>query len=357
MLQTYFVRVNDLLTLDKPMSTLDSVFENCSRPTDSRPYVVAEMACAHEGNVDRALSIARAASTADAVQIQLFQAEKLVVGDKVPDVRRYELNSESWKTVVRCARDCRLDLWATVFHEEAIELALELQADVLKVHSTDVSNPGLLHACAKTGLPISLSTGGSTLDEIHKAVQYIEQAEGSKILLMHGFQAFPTQPSEARLRFLNTLQQLFPYPVGYQDHTGGDDSLASVLPIAAAAMGAAVLEKHIVDDRLRQGTDYESALGPEEFSRFISMVKRASEAFYGETVLSFSEAEAEYRQSMKKRVVARTKIPAKTKITSDVLVFLRADEGYPISRIGEVLGRTSKRVIEAQQPITEGMLY
>jgi N-acetylneuraminate synthase len=122
-------------------------------------------------------------------------------------------------------------------------------------------------------------------------------------------------------------------------------------------MGATVLEKHIVDDCLRKGTDSESALGPEEFSQFVRMVKRASEAFNGETLLSFSEAEDAYRKSMKKRVVARTEIPAKRKITSDVLIFLRADEGYPISRVGEVLGRTSKRAIEAQKPITEGMLY
>ena len=150
------------------MSTLDPVFDSRDRPTILKPYIVAEMACAHEGDVDRALTIARAASKADAVQIQLFQAEKLVVSDKIPDVRQYELSSTSWEKIAGCAGDCQLDLWATVFHKEAVEFAVELQADVLKVHSTDVSNPDLLCACGETGLPISLSTGGSTLDEIHK---------------------------------------------------------------------------------------------------------------------------------------------------------------------------------------------
>ena len=87
------------------------------------------------------------------------------------------------------------------------------------------------------------------------------------------------------------------------------------------------------------------------------MLERASEAFAGEQLTAFSNAEASYRQSVKKRVIARTEIPAETKITSDALVFLRASEGYPTSHVAEVLGRTSRRTIEAQEPITEEMLY
>jgi sialic acid synthase SpsE len=104
------------------------------------------MACAHDGSVERACTIARAASKADALQIQLFHAEKLVVPQEVPNVRELELSPEDWNEVAQEARAADLDLWVTVFDEEAIERALELDADVLKIHSTvieSVSSSGL----------------------------------------------------------------------------------------------------------------------------------------------------------------------------------------------------------------------
>lgn len=337
------------------MPSLDQVF---SEPQFElgHPYVVAEMACAHDGSVERALSITQAASKADALQIQLFQAEELVVPQEVQNVRDLELSHESWKKVAQKARAADLDLWATVFDEEAIGLAVELDADALKIHSTDISNPFLLQSCAESNLPLSLSVGASTVSEIASAVRTLEDNGASDLVLTHGFQDFPTAPKDARLGFISTLDRLFPYPVGYQDHTDGGSDLAYTLPLAASGLGARVVEKHITDDRSREGTDYISALGPEGFAKFIEKVDTVNGAFSGKRPDDFSEAEGQYRQSMKRRIVAGTEIPTGTTITEDLITLLRADEGIKVNRLDVVLGRESRRSLEPGEAITEAHL-
>ncbi|MCS4039534.1 N-acetylneuraminate synthase family protein [Salinibacter ruber] len=337
------------------MPSLDQVFSE-SLFEMGRPYVVAEMACAHDGSVERALSITQAASKADALQVQLFHAEELVVPQEVPAARELELAPESWKRVTQKARADGLDLWATVFDEEAIDLALKLDAAVLKIHSTDISNPFLLQACAQTNLPLSLSAGGSTVSEVASAVRTLEDHGASNLILTHGFQDFPTAPEDARLGFISTLDRLFPYPAGYQDHTDGASDLAYTLPLAAIGLGARVIEKHITDDRSREGTDYISALGPEGFAEFVEKVNAVNGAFSGKCPDDFSEAEREYRQSMKRRIVAGTEIPTGTTITKERIDLLRADDGIKANRLDVVLGRESQRSLEPGEAITEDHL-
>lgn len=337
------------------MSSLDQVFSG-PQFEPGCPYVVAEMACAHDGSIERALAITQAASKADALQIQLFHAEGLVVPQKVPTVRELELDPGDWKDVAGEAQSADLDLWATVFDEEAIELALELDADVLKIHSTDISNPSLLQACAETNLSLSLTVGGSTVSEIASAVRTLEDHEVSNLVLTHGFQDFPTSPEDARLGFISTLDRLFPYPVGYQDHTDGESDLAHTLPVAAIGLGARVVEKHITDDRSREGTDYISALDSEGFAKFVEKVDAVNGAFSGKRPDEFTEAEGEYRQSVKRRVVAGTEIPTGTTITEERITLLRADDGIKANRLDVVLGRKSQRSLQPGEAITEDHL-
>lgn len=337
------------------MLSLDQVFSE-SGCEFGRPYVVAEMACAHDGSVERACKIAQAASKADALQIQLFHAEKLVVPQEVPNLRELQLSPESWEEVTQEARAADLDLWATVFDEKAIERALELDADVLKIHSTDLSNPFLLQACVETELPLSLSVGGAYVSEIASTVRTLERHGVSRLILTHGFQDFPTAPEDARLGFISTLDRLFPYPVGYQDHTEGGSDFAYTLPLSAISLGARVIEKHITDNRSREGTDYISALGPEEFAQFVVKVNALNGAFSGQRPDALSEAEEEYRQSMKRRIVAETEIPTGATVTKEHITLLRADTGIKANRLDFVLGRKSQRSLEPGDVITEDQL-
>ena len=134
------------------------------------PFVVAEVACAHEGSALRALGIveALADSTVDAIQLQLFRTDELVA---VTHSRRelvagLEIDPAEWRGVLRRARDARPQLWVNVFDEASLALALEAGPDLLKVHSTDVGHAELLRAVASSGLPVSLACSGSTDDEL-----------------------------------------------------------------------------------------------------------------------------------------------------------------------------------------------
>jgi sialic acid synthase SpsE len=178
----------------------------------------------------------------------------------------------------------------------------------------------------------------------------------SRLILTHGFQDFPTAPEDARLGFIPTLDRLFFYPVGYQDHTDGRSDFAYTLPLSAIGLGARVIEKHITDDRSREGTDYISALDPGEFAQFVENVNAVSGVFSGQRPDALSEAEEEYRQSMKRRIVAGTDIPVGTTLTEEQITLLRADTGIKANRLDFVLGRKSQRSLEPGDVITEDHL-
>lgn len=334
------------------MSEIDQLFSCCEYNYNS-PYVVAEMACAHDGDLRHALKIAKAASKADALQIQIFHAEDLVLPEKVPAARKLQLTSDEWKEVARETQKGSVDLWATVFDSKAIDLALQLGVKVIKIHSTDISNPFLLRECAETGLPLSLSVGGSYIDEIIRAVQFLERHGSSELMLTHGFQDFPTSPEDARLGFITTLDSLFPYPIGYQDHTDGNSDLAMTLPLSAVGLGARVLEKHITDDRSRKGTDYISALDPNQFSRFVDQARSVSKAISKRRSNTLSSQEENYRQSMKRRIVTKEDIEPDTQITEDAITLVRADEGLKADQLDDVLGRKSRRLLKKHETIKE----
>ena len=127
-------------------------------------FVVAEMACAHEGEAERAAAMIEAlgAGGVDAIQLQLFRSEALIA-ESHPNhalVRRLELPAEAWRALLRQARAAGPQLWANIFDLASLELAVEAGVDLLKVHSTDVGHPELLEAVASTRLPVSLSAGG-----------------------------------------------------------------------------------------------------------------------------------------------------------------------------------------------------
>ena len=316
--------------------------------------VVAEMACAHEGGVERALAIAGAAadSGADAIQLQLFQAEQLV-SRRLPafeQAKQLELSPESWRAVFAEARSRGLECWANVFDEASLALAVESGASVLKLHSTDLSNPRMLDAVGASGRPLSVAVGGSTLNEIDSALERLRGRGAEQLVLMHGFQAYPTSPADSHLRFLATLRRVFDLPVGYQDHTDGGSLLAFVLPSIAIGLGAAVIEKHITDDRSRRGIDHEASLGPEDFSRFVASMRGSDESLGLARYRTPAGAEAAYRERMKKCVVAARGLPEGHILTESDLVFVRSSPGgVSPARADELVGGRLRRAVDAHE--------
>lgn len=319
------------------------------------PYCLAEMACAHEGDPALAAKLIdlAAEARADGVQLQLFSVQALVSPhfETYPVFEKLTIPLDDWRRLIRRGKERGMHVWANVFDEEALAAAVEEDVDVLKLHSSDLSNPRMLTPAAHSGKPLSLAVGGSTLDEIGRAVTRLREEGAHNLLLMHGYQAFPTAPEDSRLAFIGTLERAFGCAVGYQDHTDGASELALILPLAALGVGACLLEKHITDNRAKQGTDYHAALDPETFGRFVTLAKQVHAAIGDGAARPLSEAERNYRRVMKKSIVAARGIEAGETIREDLLAFMRAGTGLTPDQAPALVGRRARRAIEAFTPV------
>ncbi len=329
--------------------------------SSSKPiYLIAEMACSHEGDPVLARTIIDGAGQAgaDAIQFQIWLAREIMVPHH-PDfgvLTRIELPREAWKSLALYAREKypKMQIIACVYERESVDFCESIGVDAYKLHSSDLSNPFLVRYVAATGKRIDLSVGASTLDEIQNAVEWIRETSSSTIWMMYGYQNFPTPTDAIRLDYMMALRDLFDLPIGYQDHSDGNSDSAFWLPAAAAGMGVEILEKHITHDRSKKGIDHQAALNPDEFARFVAMV-REIEAAKGESAPSpFSEPEIKYRKYSKKSLVAAHDLPADATIREEDLLFMRAEAlGLPPDQSARLIGKTTRRPIEAYHLILE----
>ena len=310
---------------------------------------IAEMACAHEGQIEKVYELVDIAvkARANAVQFQIFSIERLI-SPFLPNFeasKKLEIPYCEWPAIIKYARTKGIMVWANVFDDLALQIALNEDVDGLKLHSSDLSNPRMLEAVSKTAKPVSLAIGGSTIDEISKSVFWLQEKGVQDIILMHGFQAYPTELMDAHIGFISTLKSMFGCRVGYQDHTDGSSELAIILPLMAIAAGATVLEKHFTIDRSLKGIDYESSLDLDDLSKFVQYVNDVETALGNGELWTLSIAEVQYRMKMKKSIVAAETIRAGEKITEEKITFMRAGPGLSPDRITDVLNKTSNREI------------
>ena len=323
-------------------------------------FVVAEMACSHDGNPKLARVIIDGAGQAgaDAIQFQIWKLDEIMVPHH-PDftkVSAIELSRNQWTELVAYVRERypRMQIIACVYERSSVDFCEKVAVDAYKIHSADLSNPGLVHYVAETGKRVDLSVGASTLDEIATAIEWIRTASSSQIWLMYGYQNFPTPTDEVHLRYMMKLKRLFELPIGYQDHSDAESYAAFWLPAAAIGMGVNVLEKHITHDRALKGLDHEAALNPDEFARFVKMVRTIDVSMGSSIPRPFSEEELKYRKYSKKSIVAGRDLPAQTRLAAEDLQFMRTDNlGLPPDQSFRLLGRLTKHAIERYRSISE----
>lgn len=171
---------------------------------------------------------------------------------------------------------------------------------------------------------------------------------------MYGYQSFPTPTDAIHLDYMLKLRELFELPVGYQDHSDGSAPAAFWLPAAAAGMGVDILEKHITHDRACKGIDHEAALNPDEFARFVAMVREIEAAKGSAVPRAFSAEELKYRKYSKKSLVAARDLAAGTEISEGDLLFMRAEElGLPPDQAARLVGKSLRREIPAYHLVLE----
>jgi sialic acid synthase SpsE len=316
--------------------------------TGYAPYIIAEMACAHDGDLEKAKRLIEAAVSAgaDAVQLQFFVPDETVTpAHQVYDIiKRIAFSAEQWRSIFNHARNSGIHVFVCAYDVPSVELAIECGADAIKLNSADLSNPDVLKAVASSGRPFTLGTGASTLDEIANGITLASEFGAKEIILMHGVQNFPTLIEDLNISRVELLKDVFGMPVGYHDHTDGDDPFGKIIDLIGIGLGACVIEKHITWDRKEKGIDYQAALEPEEFKVFVGNIRKAWVAYGSKKLRPFTESDLRYRKFQKKSVVAAREIKAGDTITRKDVRFIRnVEPGLAPIQFHVLEGKKAKR--------------
>jgi len=260
---------------------------------DGHPcFITFEAGPTHNG-LESAKELARIAaeSGAGAIKFQIFDADKLVADKKqmfsydvlvdkktgktetveepLYDIlARRQLKKSEWKELKKYTDSLKLAFFATVGFEEDIRLLEELNCDSIKIGSADVNHWPLLRMAAKTGMCIQLDTGNAQIGEIEEAVDIIRKEGNERIIIHQCPSGYPARIPSINLRIIETLRQIFPYPVAYSDHTPGHD-----MDIVAIALGANLIEKTITKDRTTRSVEHIFSLEPAEVTGFIQTIR------------------------------------------------------------------------------------
>ncbi len=329
---------------------------------DQPVFIVAEMACTHDGSIEIAKKIIDAASQADAnaINFQMTNLEDYMVpsysaggvsaGKDESDIYNYLkkifcFGEKEWKELFEHARKKKLLISATCNDLFSAKLAIKLGVDIYQIHSSSLSEKNLVKIIAKTKKPVTLKIGGTFLGELEKTIGWIKEEGNNDIMLLHGYQNYPTKLEDVNLRFIPTLQELFGLEVGFGDHTDGGSELALIIPLLSLPYGATFLEKHITHDRSKKCEDFESALNPDDFKKFVSYVREAEKTFGKASMRIFSEDELKYRNISKKRIVASKDLKKASVLKQEDIAYKRANEGMFPDQTDYILGRKLKKDI------------
>lgn len=321
------------------------------------PFILVEMSCSHEGDASRAKTMIDAAAKAgaDGIQLQIFsRAEQMPPQHELYGLLgKLEFSHDTWREVIAHARASGLAVFVFTYDLPSLRFAAELGVDGFKLSSADLSNPELLAAAASTGLPITVGTGASTIDEIQSALAILAKNGATKLVLMHGVQNFPTELADANVARIGVLRRVFGLPVGYQDHTAAALPIARVIDLVALGLGACIIEKHITLDRAEKGTDHQAALEPAEWIEFVQTMRAGVTALGDGALPQLTEADLRYRQFQKRSIVAARDLPAGAELRRADVKFLRLDKGKgaPPDQFAAMSGRALRRAVAAFEPI------
>lgn len=320
----------------------------------TNPLIIAEIAQGYEGSEKLVELYVKAASAAgaDAIKFQIFYAHELAL----PDYKYYllfkslELTVAVWENAVKEAHKKGMEFYSDVFGFDSLDMLEKIGADGYKVHTTDINNNQLLKRIAQTKKKVFLSTGGCQMEEIDNAVELLK---GCDIALMYGFQAEPTELEDNNLNRIGTLKKTYNKPIGFQDHTAGDSELALYLPFVALGAGVDVIEKHLTLSRAAEIEDYISALTPEEFRNWASMIRAAHNGL-GKSEWALTEKELQYRGKVQRAVCTVREIGKGEVIGPDDVTMKRTDAQDVIYELSGAIGKKTSSVIKENTPVKKG---
>lgn len=255
-----------------------------------------------------------------------------------------------WKEYVHLkdvAKDLDIDFFATAFDEPSVEFCQKLELPAIKIASGDLTNISLLRKAGKTGLPLYLSTGGGTMQDIERALDAIGHLD---VAILQCTASYPCRFEELNLNVIGTYLEAFPgHIIGASLH---DNGIASA--VAAYAIGARVIEKHVTLDRTMKGTDHAFSLEPQGLAKMVRDIRRMEVAM-GDGVKRTYPSEIEPLRKMSKRAYAARDLLAGTVLTSEDIVFKSPGGGITDPRL--LIGQALLNDVKQEEPIDFQDIY
>lgn len=325
-------------------------------PEPGSCFIIGEIGMAHDGSLGMAHAYidAIAKAGAHAVKFQTHIAEEESTAAEPFRVslsgqddsrqaywRRTAFSERSWIELVDHAHRVGLCFISSPFSEAAVDLLVRVGADVLKIASGEVGNLPLLIQSANSGLPVMVSSGMSSLAEIDSAVEAL-RAQGARYAVFQCTSAYPCPPERIGLNVISEFQERYHCPVGLSDHSG-----TIYAGLAAATLGAAIIEVHVCFSKGMYGPDVPASLTPEDLSRLVEGV-----AFIERAVASrldkdlAAETTADLRKIFTKSIVARKSLKAGARLTMADLAFKKPGIGIPAAQYEDLLNRRLRRDVE-----------
>lgn len=330
--------------------------------TGKKILIIAEAGVNHNGDLALAKELVRKAKDAgaDIVKFQTFVPENLTSrlakkadyqqsatgeGSQLHMLRKLALKWEDYQELSRFCAEEGIMFLSTPFDLESIAFLNRLDMPFWKIPSGEITDLPYLLTIAKTKKPVVLSTGMSEMSEIQAAVDALKSNGTPEITLLHCNTEYPTPYEDVGLRAMEALRQAFHCPTGYSDHTLGIE-----VPIAAAALGAAIVEKHFTLDRNMAGPDHKASLEPGELTAMVRSIRHIERAM-GDGIKRPSSSERKNKNIARKSIVARRAIKKGETLTEENLTAKRPGDGISPMRWFEVLGTAAVRNFEEDELI------
>ncbi len=333
-------------------------------------FIIAEVGANHRGDINVALhAIDNAVEAgADAVKFQHLTGSKIAADTIIYDewhgkpigplsgfYKSAELPNEWTEQLVAYAEKRGIMFLSTPFDIEAVDILSKAGVPAYKVASYEMTDDILLRHIAKQGKPVILSTGMAYLEEVAHAIRVVQEAGNMQIIVLHCVSIYPPKTfADLNLRAIMTLQEAFKIPIGYSDHSAPPYNAA---PIAAIALGACVIEKHVTDARTGGSNDDPNSLEPAEFKRMVEEIRNVEAALSGSGIKQPVVREGHKQDEIfdrfaRRSVYAVRDLKAGETLTEEMVVTLRPCGGIAPKDLRLFLGMKLARDVVARAPLT-----
>ncbi len=345
-----------------PLSSIFASVDETGQVPPPAPYLVAEAGVNHDGSVADAHALIDLAADAgaEAVKFQTFEPAALVSNTaaaaayqtartgattQAEMLAQYVLPAEAWPELRDHAVERGVDFLSTAFDFASLDLVCGLGVHALKLGSGELTNRTLIEEVGRRGLPVLCSTGMGTMAEVGDALGWLGSSgeDSPPVALLHCVSSYPAPLDQANLRAMVSMRERFGVPAGWSDHTVG-----AVSAIAAVALGAVVLEKHVTLDVTRSGPDHAASAGPETFAAYVEAV-RGAHAALGDGSKRPMPAEVENVHVVRRSWHAARDLRAGATLLESDLLALRPEVGVPAAE--DIVGRTLAEDVPAGHPV------